>query len=133
MYGYLADYHFIYLLVLGVITTLFFALPLFCAPLFWAKMMFWKVPVETDLANYFGRCVGAFILVVEYYIFKAVITGEGLILVFELLTLVYGLMLVLHVYGAIKRIQPITETLEIGLWVMLLGCNYLFIPLSATA
>ena len=36
-----------------------------------------------------------------------------------------------HVYGAIRRIQPITETLEIGFWMILFGLNVLFYPATA--
>ena len=28
----------------------------------------------------------------------------------------------IHVYGALRKIQPITETLEIAVWAMVLGC-----------
>ena len=38
-------------------------------------------------------------------------------------------MVVLHIYGAIKKIQPITETLEIGLWVGLLFLSLAFYPI----
>lgn len=130
MFGSLGEFYSIYLFVLGGITTTFFALPLFLKPLVWARLMFWKIPVETDLAVYFGRCLGAFILVVEYFIFKSAFTGEGIQFLFEMLTLVYALMFVAHVYGAIKRIQPLSETLEIGMWALLLGCNYVFYPLA---
>jgi uncharacterized membrane protein len=38
------------------------------------------------------------------------------------------LMFFVHVYGAIKNIQPITETLEIGFWMILFVLNVLFYP-----
>ena len=56
-----------YLLVLATTTTLFFAIPIFVQPLRWARLMLWRVPAETDLAIYFGRCLGAFILVIPYW------------------------------------------------------------------
>ena len=37
-------------------------------------------------------------------------------------------MWLIHVYGAIRRIQPLSETLEIGLWTVLLLLNTAFFP-----
>lgn len=128
MQGMFSEYASTYLWTLGSITTLAFAIPLFFKPLFWAKHMLWHLPEETDLAVYFGRCVGAFVLVVEYFIFKTAYTGIGAEFIFEMLAVVFSLMLVVHIYGAIRGIQPITETLEIGLWMALLSINYLCYP-----
>ena len=117
-----------FLLVFACITTLFFALPLFFTPLAWARMMMWTVPDDTDLAVYFGRCLGAFILIVELIAFRAALTGEGLLFAFQVLLAVFLFMLVVHIYGALRKIQPITETLENILWVLLLALTLLFFP-----
>jgi hypothetical protein len=45
-----------YLLILMIVTTIVFALPIFVAPLAWARWFRWRLPGETDLAVYFGRC-----------------------------------------------------------------------------
>jgi VIT1/CCC1 family predicted Fe2+/Mn2+ transporter len=92
--------------------------------------MQWNIPDNTDLAVYFGRCLGAFILIVELIAFRAAITGEGLLFVFEVLIAVFSFMLVVHIYGAIKKIQPITETLENVLWIVLLVLTLCFFPAS---
>lgn len=131
MLGFYADHGTTYLTVLMAVTTLSFALPIFVAPLAWARLMLWRVPAETDLAVYFGRCLGAFILVVELLMLRAVTTGTGLTYAFDVLFCVFLLMLAVHVYGALRRIQPITETLEIGLWAFLLACNTVFYPAPA--
>ncbi len=128
MQGMYVQYASTYLWILGSVTTLAFAIPLFVTPMFWARMLLWKLPEEKDLAVYFGRCLGAFVLIVEYFIFKAAYTGEGASFTFEMLTLVFSFMLAVHIYGALRRIQPITETLEIGLWLLLLTINYLCYP-----
>jgi VIT1/CCC1 family predicted Fe2+/Mn2+ transporter len=119
-----------FLLVFAAITTLAFALPIFFKPILWARAMQWKIPEDTDLAVYFGRCLGAFILIVELLAFRAAITGEGLLAVFEILIAVFSFMLVVHIYGAIKKIQPITETLENILWLVLLVLTLCFFPAS---
>jgi len=38
-------------------------------------------------------------------------------------------MTILHVYGAIRKIQPLTETVEIALWVVLFLVTLCFYPL----
>lgn len=128
MLGQYGDHAGTYLLVLMISTTIGFALPILLAPLAWARAMLWRVPDDTDLAVYFGRCLGAFILIVEMLMLRAVATGAGVADVFNVLFAVYGLMLVIHTYGAIRRVQPITETLEIGFWALLLVLNTLFYP-----
>lgn len=128
MLGYYSQYSVQYLTILMVGTTLLFALPIFLAPLTWARLMRWTVPSEQHLAIYFGRCLGAFILIVEAAMLRSITTGTSFSYAFDILFLVFILMFLVHVYGAIKRIQPITETLEIGLWVGLFMANVLFYP-----
>lgn len=118
-----------YLLALAVVTTLVFALPITLWPLTWARLMGWKLPEHTDLAVYFGRCLGAFILIVEALMCRAALTGEALHTTFEVLAAVATLMVLVHVYGAIKRIQPLSETLEIGMYSGMLALTLLFWPL----
>jgi hypothetical protein len=128
MLGYYAQYSKEYIATLMIVTTLFFALPIFIAPIAWAKAMRWTIPDHQHLAIYFGRCLGAFILVIEAAMLRSVMTGTSYSYAFDLLFMVFGLMFAVHVYGALKRIQPITETLEIGFWVMLFVLNILFYP-----
>ncbi|MDD2052485.1 hypothetical protein NPS46_08010 [Pseudomonas putida] len=131
MLGYYAQYSKEYITTLMILTTLFFALPLFIAPLAWARLMRWTIPEHDHLAIYFGRCLGAFILVIEAASLRSATTGTSFSYPFDLLFLVFGSMFFVHVYGAIKRIQPITETLEIGFWVILLILNTLFYPATS--
>ncbi len=117
-----------YLWVFMIATTVAFAVPIFFFPITWARLMQWEIPEETDLTVYFARCLGSFALVLEYLLYQAVTTGVGEVLVFQFLIGLCGFMVLLHIYGAIKRIQPITETLEIGLWVTLLFLSFAFYP-----
>lgn len=117
-----------YLLILTLLTTLVFALPIFSIPLVWARLMGWTLPMHTDLAVYFGRCLGAFILILEAMMLRAALTGEAIHAVFEMLLAVAVMMIVVHVYGALRRIQPLSETLEIGFYVGLLVLTLLFWP-----
>ncbi|MGC1469458.1 MAG: hypothetical protein WA793_08750 [Sphingorhabdus sp.] len=119
-----------FLLVLGIITTLAFALPLFFAPLKWARLMLFKVPEDIDLNVYFGRCLGAFILVVEMMIFRGAFDPAITRITFDILFAVFGIMLVVHLYGWLKEIQPVTENLENIMWAVLLVLAALFYPLT---
>ena len=117
-----------FLLILTLATTLVFALPIFLVPLSWARLMAWQIPQQTDLAVYFGRCLGAFILILEALMLRAALTGEAMHTAFELLAATATMMIVVHVYGALKRIQPLSETLEIGFYVLLLLLTLMFWP-----
>lgn len=128
MLGYYAHYSQYYITVLMLTTTLFFALPIFVAPIAWARLMGWTIPEHQHLAIYFGRCLGAFILVIEVAMLRSATTGTSFSYAFDLLFVVFALMFVVHVYGALKRIQPISETLEIGFWMLLFVLNTLFYP-----
>src|SRR5512137_647459 len=97
-----------YLLFLMTVTTLVFALPIFLAPLKWARRFGWEIPQQTDLAVYFGRCLGAFILIVELLMLRAAVNGTGLVFTFQVLLAVSTFMIVVHVWGALRRIQPIS-------------------------
>lgn len=117
-----------FLLILTLATTLVFALPIFLVPLTWARLMAWQIPQQTDLAVYFGRCLGAFILILEALMLRAALTGEAMHTASELLAATATMMIVVHVYGALKRIQPLSETLEIGFYVLLLLLTLMFWP-----
>ena len=128
MLGAYAQYSQHYITTLMLVTTLFFALPIFLAPIAWARMMGWTIPEHRHLAIYFGRCLGAFILVVEATMLRSATTGTSFSYAFDILFVVFSLMFVVHVYGALKRIQPLSETLEIGFWAVLFVLNVLFYP-----
>jgi hypothetical protein len=119
-----------YLLFLMAVTTVVFALPIFLVPLRWARWFGWKIPQQTDLAVYFGRCLGAFILIVELLMLQAAISGTGLVFTFQILLAVSSFMIVVHVWGALLRIQPISETLEIAMYGGLALLTVLFYPVQ---
>jgi hypothetical protein len=117
-----------YLMFLMIGTTLAFSIPIFFFPLTWAKIMRWTIPEQTDLAVYFGRCLGSLALVMEYCTYQAATNGIGEVTIFHIWIGMCTFMVGLHIYGAIKRIQPMTETLEIALWVLLLFLSLAFYP-----
>ncbi|MEI6801886.1 MAG: hypothetical protein WCK83_01900 [Burkholderiales bacterium] len=128
MIGMYSAHSQLYLLVLASLTTVFFALPLLLVPLTWARLMRWRIPEDTDLAVYFGRCLGAFVVGVDAMGFLGAFYLERQQAIFEVLYFVSISMIGVHVYGAWRKIQPITETLEIGFYALLLVLTLLFQP-----
>ncbi len=95
----------VFLLVLCTVTTLVFAGPIFLVPLTWARWFGWRIPQETDLAIYFGRCLGAFILIVEALMLRAGLSGVGLTFTYQVLLGVASMMVLVHIWGAVLRIH----------------------------
>lgn len=117
-----------FMLVFAILAIVVFVIPMIFAPIFWARMLLWNVPEDTDLVVYSLRSLGSLGLAVLLITLRAATTGEGLVLVYELFIPFFALMVLVHLYGAIKKIQPITETLEIGFWLALLVLALCFMP-----
>jgi hypothetical protein len=118
----------VYLVVTGVVGGLGFAIPLFLMPLTWARAFRWNLPEDTDLALYFGRCLGAFGLVAAALYVRSGLTGQDVEVAFQILISFAGLMVLVHILGALQRVQPITETIEIGFWLAMGVLGLLFYP-----
>ncbi|MDE0856063.1 MAG: hypothetical protein OSA97_16735 [Nevskia sp.] len=131
MLGLWSAYSQVFLIALVCVTSLVFALPIFLVPLSWARWFGWRIPQERDLAIYFGRCLGAFILIVEALMLRAGLSGVGLLFTFQVLLGVALMMVIVHVWGALLRIQPVSETLEIGMYGGMFLLAVLFYPLHA--
>jgi len=131
MLGLWSAYSQLFLIVLVCVTSLVFALPIFLVPLTWARWFGWRIPQERDLAIYFGRCLGAFVLVIEALMLRAGLSGVGLLFIYQALLGVAALMVIVHIWGALLRIQPISETLEIGMYSGMFLLALLFYPLHA--
>jgi len=117
-----------FLLTLAIITTLIAALPIFLMPIIWARPLGWRIPQDTDLALYYGRCLGAFVLILEAFWLHASITGADLWLAFEMSAAASGLMVVVHIIGAVQKVQPLSETIEIFVYGALFVLTLLFWP-----
>ncbi|HYH94951.1 hypothetical protein [Hyalangium sp.] len=104
-----------------VISTLFFvvviALPLLFVPLTWARWFGWKIPEgNTDLTVYLGRCLGAAALSIIIAVAHGIPNPKSHHLLFDLVAMASGLMILIHVWGAIRKTQPLSETVEIAVW-----------------
>jgi hypothetical protein len=105
-----------FVLISAVCFTAVYALPMSFFPLQWAKAFQWKIPVETDLAVYFGKCLGLLGVGVLICSLPAIAHPERNLFFFDLVGWFGGFMTVLHIYGAIRKVQPWTETVEIVFW-----------------
>ena len=118
-----------FLVILGILIVILFSIPISIAPFRWAQLVGWKIPDERDLALYFGRCLGALAIIISIVMLKAGLTGEGMKFAFELIAMTWASMIVVHIVGAVQRVQPILETLEIGFWVVLALLTAAFWPI----
>ena len=130
MFGIWSEYSHQYLVVWAVLTSLVFCIPLFCVPIQWARVLRWNIPTDTDLAVYCGRCLGGVGLAIAVVAAHTGLTGGDARPVFHILFGVFILLTAAHAWGALRRIQPISETLEIPFWFGLVLLNAAFYPLS---
>jgi chromate transport protein ChrA len=98
---------------------LIIALPLLIAPLTWARWFGWK-PQEgnTDLTVYFGRCLGAVALAIIVTVTQGISDPRNHRALFDLISLSTGLMVVVHLWGWLRKAQPLTETVETAVWAV---------------
>jgi hypothetical protein len=117
-----------FLVVLACATLVLFGLPMFLWPLRWARVLGWRIPEDTHLAIYFGRCLASVILVLGVFAFRAARTPALQPFFFDMMLGAFGAMVVVHVWGALRRIQPLSETVEIAFWAGLFALALLFHP-----
>lgn len=110
--------------------TLALGAPMMITPLGWARVLQWKTPAETDLTVYFGRCLGGVVTVLAIFGFFASTNPTVQPFFFQVMLSAVGLNILIHIYGALKKIQPLTETIEIGAWVLLFIAGILFYPIA---
>jgi hypothetical protein len=120
MIGIWNDYVNIYLYILAVAVLIGFGLPLLFVPIQWARVFRWEIPESTHLAAFLGRTVGALLCVISVFAYKAAINPTVQPFFVDMILWIICASILIHAYGAIKRVQPITETIEIIVWVILL-------------
>jgi uncharacterized membrane protein YsdA (DUF1294 family) len=111
---------------------LLFALPLFICPMSWARRVGWKIPEDTDLANYLGRSLGGLILPTIIMSYWSARNPWKYRFMFPLILLIGIFQVIVHAYGFIKKKQPVTENLEIILYSVLSVLALAFYPKNPT-
>jgi len=114
-----------YLWVMGVVFVAGFGLPMLLMPLRWASWFRWRLPADSDLAVYFGRCLGGVALALSVGWMRAAPDLEGHLVVLEITIAAGLLMTVVHTWGALARRQPASETAEIPMYAALTLVTFL--------
>lgn len=117
MIGMWSSYADEFLIGLAALTFVLFTIPLLLVPLRWAKLMGFEIPAHTDLAVYFGRSVGALAAATNFAALRAGLSGAGEAEMIGLIAAIAAMMILIHAWGAYRKIQPLSETLEIGFWI----------------
>lgn len=118
----------LFMLIGSTLFLVFFGLPLLICPMAWARRIGWEIPEEKDLANYLGRSLGGIILPVIIMGYLSAWDPWKYRFVFELVILIGFFMVVVHLYGFIKKNQPLIEHLEIILYSILSLLAWYFYP-----
>jgi hypothetical protein len=128
MIGIWQSYSDIYLYVIGAAMLVTFGIPLVFVPLAWAKVFRWEVPQEKNLVVFLGRSAGILISLLAIFAFQAAASPVAKPFYFDLMIWILAANIALHAYGAIRKTQPITETVEIVLWVAMFLVTLGFYP-----
>jgi nitrate reductase gamma subunit len=120
----------IFMLAGSVALILLLGLPLLIRPMSWARVLGWKVPAETALANYLGRSLGGVALAIAIVGLQASRDPWGHRAVFDLIILVGGLLTVVHAYGYLTKNQPWFESVETLLYPLVSLLAWIFYPHS---
>jgi len=93
---------------------LFFGLPMLVTPLTWGRAIGFRLPEHTNLTVYFGRSLGVAIsgLALAAHGASSFAPAQGVVM--DGLILTAFLYVLTHIHGALMRIQPLIETLEIA-------------------
>jgi len=130
MIGIWSTHSIIFTQIVAVSLLVSFCVPMILVPITWAKVLQWTIPGHDHLAVYFGRCLGAMSAVLAVFGLKAATLPSILPFYFDLLIWIYLSLAIVHVWGAVKKIQPITETIEIGFWTLLIVLSLCFYPIT---
>lgn len=93
-----------------------FAVPLFIDPYWWAERFGWDTGPETDLGNYFGRCLGAVAIAITVTALVAARDPGRHRAIFTVLAVAGALLAIVHLRGLVEDSQPVVEHLETALY-----------------
>ena len=102
----------VFLLAVGGFFLVVFALPLFLDPYWWADRFGWDTSPHTDVATYFGRCLGAVGVALSGTALWAAREPRRYRSLFTVLGIAAALLAVVHLRGAVEDSQPLVEHLE---------------------
>ena len=129
MIGIWQSYSDAYLIVASSSMLVFYSLPLLLVPLRWARLFRWEIPQPASLTVVLARSLGLFLSVLALFAFKAIASPAAKPFYFDFLIWLLAGMAAIHIYGAVRKTQPMAETIEILLWVVLLLLTLCFYPI----
>ena len=118
--------HYLYVLVIGILGA--FGLPMLISPITFGRVLGWHIPDHEHLAIYFGRCLGGIACVLAVFGFEVARNPELQPFFFGLIMGTFCILTAIHIYGALRKIQPISETIEIAFWFALIILTLCFYP-----
>ena len=104
-----------FLLAVGGIFLVLFAIPLFLVPYDWADAFGWEIQ-RTDVGSYFGRCLGAVAIAISGQALWASRAPQRYRPLFELLAAAAALLAVVHARGLVEDSQPAIEHVETAMY-----------------
>ncbi|QDU65387.1 hypothetical protein [Engelhardtia mirabilis] len=110
-----------FLWIVGVAFLLGSAVPLFLVPLKWGRAFGWRLPTEQAFTVYLGRCLGGVALVLSAATFRAAPDPESHLESLEILLGSAAALLLVHVWGALRREQPWQENVELLMYATIVG------------
>jgi hypothetical protein len=128
MLGFWGAHAQVFLFWFVIVTAIVFVAPLMFAPMTWARIFRWRLPDHPDLTFYFGRCLGALSVAVEYFLWQGSRDPAITPVALGALGIFCAIMVIVHIDGAIRKIQPWTETAEIVFWGAASAACVLFYP-----
>jgi VIT1/CCC1 family predicted Fe2+/Mn2+ transporter len=93
-------------------------------------MLGWRIPEDTHLALYLGRSLGVVALGINAITARAAQSGDGMAAIFCLTLAISTLMVPLHIWGWIRKTQPLSESLEVFFWAALAALTLAFWPIG---
>jgi hypothetical protein len=133
MIGAWSDFSGTFLVAVGLGAFVLLGVPLLLRPLIWASALRWARPADDDLTVYLGRSLGALICVLS--VFAVVAARDAVIqpFFFQITIASFAMTAGVHVWGALRGIQPRTETAETIAWIALAVVGLLCYPGSLSA
>ena len=128
MIGAWSEFSAAFLVAVGLGAIVLLGIPLLIRPLLWATAMRWALPADDDLTVYLGRSLGAVICVLSVFAVVAARDAAVQPFFFQITIASFAVTAVVHVWGALRGIQPRTETAETVAWIALAVLGLLCYP-----
>jgi hypothetical protein len=106
----------LFLLVVAAAFLPVFAVPLFVDPYWWAERFGWDTGPETELGQYFGRCLGAVAIGVAGTALAAARAPARNRAIFTVLGVAAVALALVHLRGLVEDAQPLVEHLETAMY-----------------